>query len=102
MGGYDKFYEFLRELHKKEREFQLKMLEDNEISAEEFGTDEEIFDHMIDWFVEDVVRWSNNSLPRFWATASKLLKNEVTCYFLDVAPVCANCIYLDVLCTSAR
>jgi len=54
MGGYDKFYEFLRELHKKEREFQLKMLEDNEISAEEFGTDEEIFDHMIDWFVEDV------------------------------------------------
>ena len=30
------------------------MLENGEIEANEFGTDEEIFDHMIDWFVEDV------------------------------------------------
>ena len=63
-GCYDKFYEFLRELHKKEKHFQLEMLENNEISADEFGTDEEIFDHMIDWFVEDVrnLRFSDLSL----------------------------------------
>ena len=30
------------------------MLGNGEIEANEFGTDEEIFDHMIDWFVEDV------------------------------------------------
>jgi hypothetical protein len=52
--GYGVLYKFLRELHKKEKHFQLEMLENNEISADEFGTDEEIFDHMIDWFVEDI------------------------------------------------
>ena len=52
--GYDKLYEFLRGMFEKEKQYQLKMLEDGEISAEEFGSDEEIFDHMIDWFMEDV------------------------------------------------
>ena len=52
--GYDKFYEFLKEMWKKEKINQLEMVESGEISTEEFGTDEEIFDHMIDWFVEDV------------------------------------------------
>jgi len=63
---YDKFYEFLREMHTKERKNQLEMLQDGEISADEFGTDEEIFDHMIDWFVEDVrnLRFSDLSLTK--------------------------------------
>ena len=52
--GYDKLYEFLRGMFEKEKQYQLKMVEDGEISAEEFGSDEEIFDHMIDWFVEDI------------------------------------------------
>ena len=52
--GYDKLYEFLRRMFEQEKQFQLKMLEDGEIEADEFGSDEEIFDHMIDWFVEDV------------------------------------------------
>jgi hypothetical protein len=53
-GSYKKFYEFLGEMFNKEKLYQLQMLENGEIEAEEFGTDEEIFDHMIDWFVEDV------------------------------------------------
>jgi hypothetical protein len=53
-GCYDKLYEFLREMFNKEKLYQLQMLENGEIESNEFGTDEEIFDHMIDWFVEDV------------------------------------------------
>ena len=62
--SYDKFYEFLREMWKKEKKNQLEMVESGEISSDEFGTDEEIFDHMIDWFVEDVrnLRFSDLSL----------------------------------------
>lgn len=52
--SYDKFYEFLKEMWKKEKKNQLEMVESGEINSDEFGTDEEIFDHMIDWFVEDV------------------------------------------------
>ena len=63
-GSYKKFYEFLGEMFNKEKLYQLQMLENGEIEAEEFGTDEEIFDHMIDWFVEDVrnLRFSDLSL----------------------------------------
>ena len=53
-GSYKKFYEFLGEMFNKEKLYQLQMLGNGEIEANEFGTDEEIFDHMIDWFVEDV------------------------------------------------
>tara|TARA_B110000196_G_C20853389_1_gene523875 strand:- start:11 stop:211 length:201 start_codon:yes stop_codon:yes gene_type:complete len=52
--GYDKFYEFLGEMFNKEKLYQLQMLENGEINSEEFGSDKEIFDNMIDWFVEDV------------------------------------------------
>jgi len=52
--SYDKFYEFLGEMFNKEKLYQLQMLENGEIEAEEFGCDDEIFDQMIDWFVEDV------------------------------------------------
>ena len=52
--SYDKFYEFLRQMHAAERKNQLEMLVAGELHPDEIGTDEEIFDHMIDWFVEDV------------------------------------------------
>ena len=61
-GSYKKFYEFLGEMFNKEKLYQLQMLENGEIEAEEFGTDEEIFDHMIDWFVEDVRNLHLNDL----------------------------------------
>ena len=53
-SSYKKFYEFLGEMFNKEKLYQLQMLENGEINSDEFGSDEEIFDHMIDWFVEDV------------------------------------------------
>jgi len=62
--GYSKFYEFLGEMFNKEKLYQLQMLENNEIEAGEFGSDEEIFDHMIDWFVEDVRNLSFSDIKK--------------------------------------
>ena len=50
----EKISTFLLDLHKDEKQHQLEMVKRGDIDAEDFGSDEEIYDHMIDWLVEDM------------------------------------------------